>query len=110
MTKAQELADQCATGYPLAEDAIAAAAELRRLDEVQALNVKLLNWVEAAEQKAGTLQRRLNAAEAERDALRAENAQLREVLFAKGPPLWTPAEFAAALADSAPIGVNPAGI
>ncbi len=48
--------------------------------------------------------RRLDAVEAERDALRAENAQLREVLFGKGQPLWTPAEFAAALAASRPIG------
>ncbi len=36
--------------------------------------------------------------------LDAENAQLRDAPATQGQPLWTPAEFAAALAASRPIG------
>ena len=76
-SKAQMLADECMTGRPEVLDAIAAAAELRRLDAVEAERGVLLHAVEEWRKLADWQSARLASIEAERDALRAEVERLR---------------------------------
>jgi hypothetical protein len=76
--KALRLADECGTGYPLAEDAMKAAAELRRQHaEIESLCTQLAaTHGQINSFYLGTPETRLLAALAERDALRSEFERL----------------------------------
>jgi hypothetical protein len=76
--EALRLADECGTGYPLAEDATKAAAELRRQHaEIESLCTQLAaTHGQINSFYLGTPETRLLAALAERDALRSEFERL----------------------------------
>jgi hypothetical protein len=79
--KALRLADECGTGYPLAEDAMKAAAELRRQHaEIESMCTQLAaTHGQINSFYLGTPETRLLAALAERDALRKDAARWQHV-------------------------------